>query len=55
VTTDTDFVSVPREELVRWKTLLADHWFSGSGEESYNNEEVIEVSDCIDRLLKGLG
>lgn len=48
---DARVIPIPRERLEAWKTMLPRYWFSDADGESYNNDEVIAMSDEIDKLL----
>jgi hypothetical protein len=44
-------VSVPVAMLEKWKDAIAPYWFSSDGEDEYNNDGVIEVSEEISELI----
>jgi hypothetical protein len=52
--TDEEFIQIPRKTLERWKKDLEPYWFSsGEDGDEWNNDEIIEMSREIERLLKG--
>jgi hypothetical protein len=51
--TDEEFIQIPRKTLERWKKDLESYWYSGDSEDEWNNDEIIEISREIERLLKG--
>lgn len=46
-------ISVPRETLERWKNEIGPYWFTDGEDDSYNNDEIINLSNEIDQLLAG--
>jgi hypothetical protein len=49
----SEFIQIPRKTLERWLKDLEPHWYSGDSEDEWNNDEIIEISREIERLLKG--
>jgi hypothetical protein len=49
------FIQIPRKTLERWLKDLGYYWYSsdGDGGDEWNNDEIIEISREIERLLKG--
>jgi hypothetical protein len=50
---EDQFLQIPRKTLERWLKDLEPHWYSGDSEDEWNNDEIIEISREIERLLKG--
>jgi hypothetical protein len=50
---DEGFIQIPRKTLERWLKDLEPYWYSGDSEDEWNNDEIIEMSREIERLLKG--
>jgi hypothetical protein len=53
MTDEEEFIQIPRETLERWLKDLESYWYSGDSEDEWNNDEIIEISREIERLLKG--
>jgi hypothetical protein len=53
MTDEEEFIQIPRETLERWLKDLESYWYSGDSEDVWNNDEIIEISREIERLLKG--
>jgi hypothetical protein len=52
--TGEEFIQIPRKTLERWRKDLEPHWFSSDDDgDEWNNDEIIEISREIERLLKG--